>query len=148
MKTIQNHNDVGRFIYWFNKLCQRVFEGGKLEPFQADATETKIGIYGFKDGSWIEIPAIAVDYRNGYVPNGSKAFSAFGMDFYLFRGLNCPEAKTAKQEGIFRVGNNPEYITKQVAIAWVKLGGKVAYIRDYGALICVGKGDTWLSLYG
>jgi hypothetical protein len=150
MKTIQAHQDVGRFVYWFNQLCQKLFDGGKLDTFQGEAvTENKIGQYAFtKEGEWIEIPALTIDYQNGYKPNGSKAFQAFGIDFYLFRGLNYPEAKATKTEGTFRVGNTAEYIAKQVANSWVKLGGRVSYTKDYGALITIGKGDLWLSLYG
>jgi hypothetical protein len=150
MRTIQGHEDVGRFIYWFNLLCQKLYYGGVLEKFQGEAvTRTKIGKYAYtQDGFWVELPALAPDYRNGYKPNGSKAFTAFGIDFYLFRGLSYSEGKQVKREGTFRVGNTAEYIAKQVANSWVKLGGRVSYTKDYGALICIGKGNLWLSLYG
>jgi hypothetical protein len=148
--TVQSHDQVGRFIYWFNLLCQRIYNGGVLEPFQNEkVTRTKIGKYAYtQDGFWVELPAITVDYRNGYQPNGSKAFSALGYDFYLFRGLNYPEAKEPKAEGTFRVCNDSKYLAQQVAIAWRKLGGKAKLERDQNALVTIGKGDVWVSLYG
>jgi hypothetical protein len=148
--TVQAHGEVGRFIYWFNLLSQRIYNGGVLEPFQNEkVTKTKIGKYAYtQDGFWVELPALAVDYRNGYQPNGSKAFSALGYDFYLFRGLNYPEAKQPKQQGTFRVNNTAEYLAQQVAVAWAKLGGKAKLEKDYNALVCIGKGDVWVSLYG
>jgi hypothetical protein len=147
--TVQSHDQVGRFIYRFNLLCQRIYNGGVLEAFQNEtATKAKIGNYAYtQDGFWVEIPALTVDYRNGFQPNGSKAFSALGYDFYVFRGLNYPEAKQPKRQGTFRVNETAEHLAKQVAVAWQKLGGKAKLEKDLNALVCVGKGDVWVSLF-
>ena len=153
METIQGHGNIGRFIYWFNLLCQRIYNGGVLEPLRGygevdGEVEGKIGDFAYiKDGAWVETPALMANYRNGYQPNGSKAFSAFGYDFYLFRGVNLPEAKGEKAEGTFRVNNDAKYLAQQVVNAWRKLGGNAKLERDPNALVCVGRDDLWLSLY-
>ena len=149
MKTIQAHEEIGRFTYWFNLLSQKVYRGGRLEPLRGDAVaDGKIGEYAYaEDGSWVELPALTIDYHNGHAPFGSKAFTAFGYDFYLFRGINCPEAKEVKREGTFRVNNDKRYLAEQVAIAWRKLGGTAKLGKDPNALVCVGSGGVWVSLY-
>jgi hypothetical protein len=151
METIQGHGDAGRFIYLFNLLCQRLYSGGVLEPLrgEADAIGAKIGDFAYvKDGTWVELPALSLDYCNGYVPYGSRAFSAFGCDFYLFRGIALsPEEKKPKEEGTFRVKNDAFYLAQLTANAWRKLGGTAKHERDLQALVCVGAGDIWVSLY-
>jgi len=158
MKTtvLEAHGEVGDFLFWFNLLCQRVYAGGKLclkqEGMEPDGI---IGKYAYTDdGNWVEIPALSVDYRNGFLPFGSYVFtaegwgfSAEGYDFYLYRGISNPEAKQPKQEGTFRVKNDVRYLVYRTAQAWQRLGGKAKLERDYQALVCVGKGDVWLSLY-
>jgi hypothetical protein len=145
---IPSHSEVGRFIYLFNLFTQKVYNGGRFKEFPYPNAEGKIGKWAYAhDGSWLYSPALMVDYRNEHEPFGSQAFSAFGYDFYLFAGLNLSEAKETKQSGTFTVKNDAKYLAQAVADAWTKLGGKAKLQKDFDALICVGKGDVWVSLY-
>jgi len=149
--VVPSHNgEANRFLFWFNLLCQKLYSGGVLVPKEKNSNpDGKIGDYAFiREGHWVEIPALTIDYRNGHKPFGSKAFSALGYEFYVFRGVSYPEAKRSKETGTFRVGNGTQYLAQQVVSSWVKLGGKAKLEKDADALVCVGKGDVWLSLYG
>jgi hypothetical protein len=159
MKTtiLEAHGEVGDFIFWFNLLCQRVYSGGLLRLRSEAETEPEgtIGRYAYvNDGSWVEVPALSVDYRNGFLPFGSyvfsvegHGFSASGCDFYLYGGISYPEAKQPKQEGTFRVKNDAKFLAEKVVQAWRKLGGTAELKKDHSALVCVGKEDVWVSLY-
>jgi hypothetical protein len=108
----------------------------------------------------VEVPALSVDYRNGFLPFGSyvfsvegHGFSASGCDFYLYRGISYPEAKQPKQEGTFRVKNDAKFLVEKTAQAWRKLGGTAelkkrpqcfSVRRKRGRLgfaVCVASGD-------
>jgi len=144
---IPAHSKVGNFIYLFNLFTQKIYNGGRFKPFPYLKADGKIGRWAYVyDGKWVYSPALMADYRNEQ-PLGSPAFSAFGYDFYLFAGTNLSEAKETKQEGTFRVKNDVKYLAQVLATAWRELGGTAKLERDYDALVCVGKGDVWVSLY-
>jgi hypothetical protein len=157
MKTIEAHGKVGDFIFWFNLFCQKVYNGGVLRlknEAEEEEPDGTIGKYVYvNDGSWTELPALSVDYRNGFLPFGSYVFTveghAFtaGFDFYLYRGVNRSEVKEPKQEGTFRVKNDAKFLAQKVAEAWRRLGGTAKLKRDHNALVCVGKSGVWVSLY-